>query len=104
MKLADFMAYAETAWEEERQLLEAKGREYTMSSPDKHENFKQIAAMLGITPEQACAAYLLKHIFSIVNYVKIGKTCSNEPIQGRIHDARNYLLLLGSLLIDEDNY
>ena len=42
--------------------------------------------------------YLLKHMDSIRNYILTGKESSEEPIRGRIQDARNYLLLLGGII------
>jgi len=44
--------------------------------------------------------YLLKHMDSIRNYVLHGKEASDEPIMGRIMDARNYLLLLGGIIYE----
>ena len=37
---------------------------------------------------------------SIRNYVLHGKEASDEPIMGRIMDARNYLLLLGGIIYE----
>ena len=53
---------------------------------------------LHTTPEVVAMIYLLKHIDSIRNYVLHGKEASDEPIFGRIMDARNYLALLGGLI------
>jgi hypothetical protein len=39
---------------------------------------------------------------SIRNYIHTGKESSEETIMGRIQDARNYLLLLGGI-IQENN-
>jgi len=100
MRLDDFMSYAEEMWGVEKTLLSQKGKEYTVSSPDKHENFKFIGHILGISPELVCLVYMMKHLLSIMNYVMIGTEVSGEPIQGRINDARNYLLLLGSLICE----
>jgi hypothetical protein len=38
---------------------------------------------------------------SIRNYVLTGSEVSEEPITGRIQDARNYLLLLGGIIEEE---
>ena len=35
---------------------------------------------------------------SLRNYVIKGIESSNEPIEGRLHDIRNYILLLGALI------
>ena len=74
------------------------GKEYTVSSingdEDKLKNFKSIGERLGLSASMVCMVYLLKHIDSIRNYVLEGKEFSDEPIEGRIHDARNYFLLI----------
>jgi hypothetical protein len=75
-----------------------KGEEYTVSDEDKFKNFKSIAERLGLTPEMIALVYTLKHMDSIRNYVIHGKESSNEPIRGRIQDARNYLALLGGMI------
>jgi hypothetical protein len=38
---------------------------------------------------------------SIRNYVLSGVEASDEPIMGRIQDARNYLLLLGGIISEQ---
>ena len=43
---------------------------------------------------------MLKHFNSIISYVNSGKNLSDENIESRILDARNYLLLL--LAINKD--
>ena len=45
--------------------------------------------------------YLLKHMDSIRNYVLNGVESSDESISGRIRDARNYLMLLHAVILDE---
>lgn len=98
MDLAVFEKYFDNLVAMEKKLLMEKGKEYTMSSPDKHENFKLIAEMLDIPVEKVCGVYWLKHTFAIINYLKIGSEVSSEPIEGRIQDCRNYLALLGSII------
>ena len=76
--------------------------EYTVSSingnEDKLKNFKSIGERLGLSASMVCMVYLLKHVDSIRNYVLEGKEFSDEPIEGRMHDARNYFLLLGAII------
>jgi len=85
---------------EEMEVLTGKGEEYTVSDEDALANFKGVAADAGVTPLQAWYIFFNKHVRSIANYVKTGKAASDEPIQGRILDARNYLAL-GRALIEE---
>ena len=98
MTVDDFIKWAEVMQEEENKLMLAKGEEYTVSDSDKFKNFKSIGERMGLPPEMIALVYLLKHMDSIRNYVLHGKESSNEPIRGRIQDARNYLLLLGGII------
>jgi len=84
---------------EELDLLNKKGAEYA-SDADALDNFKKGAADIGIDPKQILWIFLNKHLSSIKSYIKKGHTISDEPIAGRIQDARNYLFLL-LCLIDE---
>ena len=85
--------------EAERELLNSKGIEYA-GDQDCLANFKD-ANIIGLNPKQKLWVYLSKHISSIASYIKNGKEFSNEPIEGRIADARNYLALLYMLVQEE---
>ena len=78
--------------------MEKKGIEYTISDKDKLANFKSIGQRLRCQPEFVAMVYLLKHMDSVRNYVLEGTEASNEPIEGRLRDIRNYCLLLGALI------
>lgn len=80
--------------------MEVKGEEYTVSNEDKFKNFKSVGERMSLKAEEVCLIYLLKHMDSIRNYVLTGSEVSEEPIEGRIQDARNYLLLLGGILVE----
>lgn len=101
MNVKDFIRWAKSVQEEENRIMLTKGEEYTVSDVDKFKNFKSIADRMKSSPEEVALVYLLKHMDSIRNYVLHGKESSDEPIIGRIMDARNYLLLLGGM-IEED--
>lgn len=81
---------------EERVLLENKGREYS-SDTDSLANFKT-KADIGLSPMQVAMVFMDKHYSSIKSYVKNGKELSSESIEGRIADMRNYLFLLAALI------
>ena len=98
MKVKDFVKWAKSMQEEENRIMLVKGEEYTVSDVDKFKNFKSIADRMKSSPEEVALVYLLKHMDSIRNYVLHGKESSDEPIIGRIMDARNYLLLLGGMI------
>lgn len=79
-------------------LLADKGAEYSRGEEDVNSNFKRVAASVGSDPVTVAYVYMAKHLDSIANYVKTRETPSGEPIEGRIHDAINYLAILGSLI------
>jgi hypothetical protein len=82
--------------EHERELLNSKGREYA-ADDDCLANFNS-KSDLGVTPLQTAYIFLDKHLSSIKSYIRIGHEISNESIEGRIHDARNYLALIAMLI------
>ena len=103
MKVKDFFKWSKSMQEEENRLMKVKGEEYTVTNEDKFKNFKSIGDRRSLPAEQICLIYLLKHMDSIRNYVLTGKEVSEEPIIGRIQDARNYLLLLGGIIEESKN-
>jgi hypothetical protein len=102
MKVKDFFKWAIKMQQEEDRLMKVKGEEYTVSNEDKFKNFKSIGERMNLKAEQVCLIYLLKHMDSIRNYVLTGSEVSEEPITGRIQDARNYLLLLGGIIHEKE--
>ena len=101
MTVKDFFDWAGKEFQKEMKLMRVKGEEYTVSDEDKLKNFKSIAERLDTTSSQVAMVYLLKHMDSIRNYVLKGVEVSDESISGRIHDARNYLLLLHAIILEE---
>lgn len=85
--------------EAERNLLLSKGKEYA-GDADCLANFKD-SDCIGLDPKQKLWVYLSKHMASIASYIKNGKEFSNETIESRIADARNYLALLYMLIQEE---
>ena len=105
MLVKDFFEWAEEEFKTEMELMRDKGKEYTVSDEDKLKNFKSIGERLGLKPEMVCMVYLLKHMDSVRNFVIEGRESSNEPIEGRLHDIRNYILLLGAIIKEnKDDY
>lgn len=85
---------------DEANLLFSKGKEYA-SDADALSNFKKRALDVGVSPKQIAWIFMAKHLDSIRSFIANGVTYSNEPIEGRIADARNYLALLNALIQDE---
>ena len=85
---------------EEKRILDQKGHEYA-GVEDALGNFKKRAADIGIDPKQILWVFLAKHLDSIKSFIREGKELSEEKIDGRINDARNYLFLLQCLVEEE---
>jgi len=101
MKAAERKDYIEALIDSCLGLLAAKGAEYSRGEDDVNSNFKRVAEAVGSDPVTVAYVYFLKHVDSITNYVKTRETPSGEPIEGRIHDAINYLAILGSLIYEQ---
>lgn len=98
-------------WEEQKRLFDEmvgqlnnlltnKGREYA-SDADALANFKS-GDDIGVTPLQKAWIFTEKHISAIKSYVKKGQVLSNEPIEGRVYDAINYLFLILCLINEHE--
>jgi hypothetical protein len=97
MKWQEQQALFKAMVKEEAELLNTKGLEYA-SDADALANFKKRAEDVGVDPKQILWIFLSKHLDSIKSYIRKGATISNEPIEGRVNDARNYLFLLICLI------
>ena len=85
---------------EEMDLLNKKGAEYA-SDADALANFKRQAEAWGVSPLVVLGIFMDKHYSAVQSYVrKGGKIVSNEPIEGRVNDLRNYAFLLLALIED----
>lgn len=91
----------------EAKILDWKRGEYS-SNDDRLQNFREVAAFMGLRPAEVALTYLMKHIQSITLAVRYGKyswtwtTEGGEGLKQRIADARNYLLLLAACLEEEN--
>lgn len=84
-------------------VTDSKGPEYSRGEVDVNSNFKRTAEATGIDPLQVCYIFMAKHLDSIANYIKNRPSNLSEPIEGRIGDAINYLLILASLIKEQEN-
>lgn len=80
--------------------LREKGKEYNING-DVNGNFKKIAALTTVDAKMVWLVHFSKHLDSIINYIKEGRVSCDEPIEGRIADAVNYLLILASMIEEE---
>lgn len=83
-------------------LYKKKGMDYTQGEweKDRLANFRMAARDAGVTVFQSWSVLFSKHLHAIQSYVRNGRV-ESEPIQGRIHDAINYLILLMLIAIDK---
>ncbi len=83
--------------------MKAKGPDYASSPDDSPEerdrlwNFKEVARRTGSNPYKVWAVYFNKHIVSLEKWVR-ERELQSEPLEGRIIDAINYLVLFRALL------
>lgn len=96
MTSEEFRAATDSILMECTKTLDAGSQEYAGDS-DKLQNFKDVAELIGISPEQAAFVYFYKHVVGIAKYIKNGKE-QRDTIRGREVDAIDYLLLLNGLL------
>ena len=99
----DFLEMLQNMEDDEHHIMGTKGMEYTQGDlkTDRLSNFYRIAEELKIDPKMVLWVYLKKHLDSIACYIKNGKEYSEEKIEGRIHDARNYLVLLNGIITQQ---
>ena len=88
-----------TLLERAAELRLVKGNDYS-GMEDVNLNFKRGAARVGLDAKTVTMIYLMKHMDAIETFVRDGKVKS-EPIEGRIVDAVNYLLILASIIEEE---
>lgn len=85
-------------------LLNIKGADYAGpgdgSDKARLANFYRNAERLGLTPFQVLGVYANKHLDAIHSFIATG-VVQSEPIESRIVDSINYLLLLYKLVCVE---
>ena len=101
MKTQERIDFFRSEFEKMMQISSTKGVEYANDDLDANNNFKEISKSLGVTKEAVLWIYVKKHLQAIESYIRKGMVFSNEPIEGRVHDAILYLFILLSLL-EED--
>jgi hypothetical protein len=83
-------------------MLRSKNKDYSQGEQqgDRIAAFRRIARDINITMRQAWAVFCQKHWGAVMKFVKDG-TVESEPIDGRINDIINYMVLLGAIIDDE---
>lgn len=101
MTPSEFKRVFDTTITELNMLLVVKGGEYAADN-DRLANFREAARRTGMTPAQVLLIYLDKHYSAICNHIKDEAKgtvrAKSEPIEGRVNDMLNYLLLYKAML------
>ncbi len=79
-------------------ILKVKGKDYTIGTQDRLYNFKTVAQFTGLTPEAVLGVYFYKHVSAVFSFIKSGGQSESEPIEGRIADCINYMLLFQKMV------
>ncbi len=74
-------------------VFKVKGDDYTIGNADRLHNFRTNAEFVGLDMMQVWSVFFYKHLAAIFSYVKTAGKSQSEPIEERILDAINYLLL-----------
>lgn len=89
------------------QLMKSKGAEYAHGN-DRLDNFRRLAAIIGIPPEIVWMVYANKHWDSITTWVKDvteGRQRKySEDMSGRFDDMINYCVLGKAMLQAREEY
>lgn len=82
-------------------LIKVKNADYSQGEQkgDRIAAFRRIARDINITMEQAWAVFCQKHWGAVMKYIKDGRV-ESEPIEGRITDIINYMVLLKAIIAD----
>ena len=87
MNLETFNQLVAKMREEQDELLQRKGADYTRHDPDRLANFRRLAKDLDVSPLVVWAIYAGKHWDAIMAYVKTSKA-ESEDIRTRFVDLR----------------
>jgi hypothetical protein len=83
-------------------MLKSKNADYSQGEQkgDRIAAFRRISRDVNISMKQAWAVFCQKHWGAVMKFVK-DNTVESEPIDGRINDIINYMVLLGAIINDE---
>lgn len=82
-----------------RSTLQSKGEEYTVAN-DRLQNFKDAAAFLHISPEQALWGFVTKHIVALNDFLSCPGTMTRKEFEDKAGDIIAYMVLLDGLITE----
>jgi hypothetical protein len=92
--------YFESFVEKQRAILLAKGDDY--AGEDRLSNFKLVAQIVGITPEQVVLVFVATKAVRLGQLFQ-GKEPKNESKQDSVLDGGNYNALMAMILSEKEN-
>lgn len=98
----DFYELMEKTFSDATIIAKSKGFDYTKGSEDALANFKEGGQALGIDSKIVCWVFMNKHYQAITNYIRTRGKSESEPIEERVKDMINYLVLMLALIVEEN--
>lgn len=84
------------------ELLVTKGKEYAGENEDRLHTFKRAARLQEVSQPEALIGMFTKHVISIYDMAKNSTAYSRKLWDEKITDAINYLLLLKTVIVEEE--
>jgi hypothetical protein len=81
-------------------IADSKTKDYTRGNVDVLKHFKDGGERFDVPPMKYLAFGMSKQLDAVMNYIKTGGEHESEPIEQRISDAINYMILLEALIND----
>jgi hypothetical protein len=82
-----------------REIRESKGQDY---DPELLRGYYKMAEELDLDPKKVLWIYAKKHILSIETFIRTNNL-ESEPVESRIYDLINYLLMLHAMIQEKSN-
>lgn len=83
-----------------KNVLYSKNEGYAIDS-DRLHNFRQAAALQGVTVKEALAGFMCKHTISLYDMIGNGKEYTMEEWNEKIGDHSVYLIILKAVIVEE---
>jgi hypothetical protein len=85
--------------EKQADIMLKKGNDY--ANEDRLSNFKLVAQITGLTPEQVIMVFIATKTVRLGNLIASGKAPNNESIEDNLLDSSNYNQLLNMIRNDK---
>lgn len=99
MNKSEFDRVTDMFLERASNIRSSKGKDYQRGMEDVLSNFKITSEKFGISELKVYAVYLDKHLAAIEYFLRTGRM-ESEPLQSRILDIVNYMLLLNAMCVE----